>query len=126
MMKWEDRKDFKSCVLMWAEKLEVKIQSVYLRPMKNKWASCSSCGHLNFNDELLNIERHLGEYVIVHELLHLRTPNHGTLWKSYMNTYMSGWEDMDKKLGMMVTKFEISESDLIHHRDTEKKVIGCR
>src|SRR3972149_11005743 len=98
MTKWEDRKDFKSSVLTWAEKLEIEVQSVYLRPMKNKWASCSTNGHLNFNDELLNIERILGEYVIVHELMHFRTPNHGSLWKSFMNAYMPEWELLDNKL----------------------------
>ena len=98
MTKWEDRKEFKSSVLTWAEKLEIEVQSVYLRPMKNKWASCSTNGHLNFNDELLNIERKLGEYVIVHELMHFRTPNHGSLWKSFMNAYMPDWKVFDNKL----------------------------
>ena len=98
MTKWEDKKDFKSSVLTWAEKLEIEVHSVYLRPMKNKWASCSTNGHLNFNDELLNIERILGEYVIVHELMHFRTPNHGSLWKSFMNAYMPDWELLDNKL----------------------------
>ena len=98
MTNWEDRKEFKTSVLTWADRLEIKVQSVYLRPMKNKWASCSTNGRLNFNDELLNIERELGEYVIVHELMHLRTPNHGSLWKSYMNAYMPGWEVLDNKL----------------------------
>ena len=98
MTKWEDRKDFKSSVLTWAEKLEIEVQSVYLRPMKNKWASCSTNGHLNFNDELLNIERILGEYVIVHELMHFRTPNHGSLWKSFMNAYMPDWQLLENTL----------------------------
>ena len=98
MTKWEDKKDFKSSVLTWAEKLEIDVHSVYLRPMKNKWASCSTNGHLNFNDELLNIERILGEYVIVHELMHFRTPNHGSLWKSFMNAYMPDWQLLDNKL----------------------------
>ncbi len=98
MTKWEDKKDFKSSILTWAEKLEIEVHSVYLRPMKNKWASCSTNGHLNFNDELLNIEKKLGEYVIVHELMHFRTPNHGLLWKNYMNAYMPDWELLDNKL----------------------------
>ena len=98
MAKWKDRDDFKASVHAWAEKLEIKIVSVALRPMKNKWASCSTSGNLNFNDELLGMERKLGEYVILHELMHLRTPNHGALWKSYMNAYMPEWEKYDEKL----------------------------
>jgi predicted metal-dependent hydrolase len=75
--------------------------------MKNKWASCSTSGHLNFNDELIGIEKSLGEYVIVHELLHFRTPNHGPLWKSYMSAYLPQWETLDKRL-KKVTQRELS------------------
>jgi len=98
MANGKDRDDFKAAVHTWGEKLEIKIVSVTIRPMKNKWASCSTIGNLNFNDDLLNIDRKLGEYVILHELMHIRTPNHGALWKSYMNAYMPGWEMYDEKL----------------------------
>lgn len=98
MGKWADKKAFKTCVMEWAEKLEVKVRMLCLRPMSNKWASCSTNGHLNFNDDLLKIDKKLGEYVIVHELVHFRVPNHGKLWKSYMKAYMPGWEKLDAHL----------------------------
>ena len=60
----KDKKDFKQAVYAWAEKLGIKVESIYLRPMKNKWASCSTNGHLNFNDELTGIDKILGEYVM--------------------------------------------------------------
>lgn len=101
MVKWLDRDDFKASVHAWANKLEIKVEQIYLRPMKNKWASCSSNGHLNFNDELLTLDKKLGEYVILHELMHIRTPNHGALWKSYMNAYMPDWEKIDSSLKMI-------------------------
>ena len=98
MGKWADKKAFKACVMEWAEKLEVKVRTLCLRPMSNKWASCSTNGHLNFNDELMKIDEKLGEYVIIHELVHFYVPNHGKLWKSYMNAYMPGWEKLDAQL----------------------------
>jgi predicted metal-dependent hydrolase len=104
MKAWKDKKDFKQAVYIWAEKLGIKVESIYLRPMKNKWASCSTNGHLNFNDELTGIDKILGEYVMVHELLHFRTPNHGPLWKSYMNAYLPDWEKMDKRLRIETRK----------------------
>jgi predicted metal-dependent hydrolase len=36
----------------------------------------------------------LQDYVIVHELLHLRAPNHGKLWKSAMRGYLGEWEEL--------------------------------
>ena len=49
--------------------------------MSKKWASCSPLmGTVSFNAELLQEPRDFGEAVIVHELLHLITPNHGRLF----------------------------------------------
>mgnify|MGYP001559471170 FL=1 len=79
MTYWRDREEFKLRVLEWAVKLHVPIKILSLRRMKGKWASCSTGGNLTFNVELLGMERKLGDYVIVHELLHFNVPNHGKL-----------------------------------------------
>lgn len=81
-----------------AQKMEVDLKSLYIRPMKNKWASCSTDGNLNFNKELIQIEKDLGEYVIVHEMLHFKVPNHGKLWKSLMRAYLGDYEEMEERL----------------------------
>ena len=53
---------------------------------------------LSFNDELLGMERDLGDYVIVHELLHFSVPNHGKLWKSLMRAYLGDYEHIAARL----------------------------
>lgn len=98
MRRWRDRQEFKACVVEWSDKLGVKVLSLYVRPMGRKWASCSSAGTLSFNDELLGIDRALGEYVIVHELLHFSVPNHGKLWKSLMRAYLGDYEGLEEQL----------------------------
>lgn len=98
MNKWKDKAEFKACVLGFAQKMQIKVHSLAMRPMKNKWASCSTDGNLNFNSELLEIKRELGEYVIVHELLHFNIPNHGKLWKSLMSAYVKDWQQLDNEL----------------------------
>jgi predicted metal-dependent hydrolase len=98
MEKWQDKAAFKTCVHEYAKKMNVSVKSLYLRPMKNKWASCSTDGNLNFNKELLDIDKDLGEYVIVHELLHFNVPNHGKLWKSLMTAYLGDYEKLEKRL----------------------------
>ncbi|MCX7048193.1 MAG: M48 family metallopeptidase [Candidatus Sumerlaeota bacterium] len=95
---WRDKEEFKACVLEWAAKLGVQAHGLYVRPMRNKWASCSTAGTLSFNDELLGMERDLGEYVIVHELLHFSVPNHGKLWKSLMRAYVGDYERLEARL----------------------------
>ena len=98
MAHWKNKEEFKGRVKHWAEKLDIEIQSLALRPMKNKWASCSTNGNLNFNTELLGLHRKVGEYVIVHELLHFVVPHHGKLWKSLMRAYLGDYEKLDAKL----------------------------
>lgn len=95
---WRDKEDFKSGVFEWAAKLDVRVRRLYVRPMSNKWASCSTAGILSFNDDLLEMERDLGNYVIVHELLHFSIPNHGKLWKSLMRAHLGEHENFDARL----------------------------
>ena len=92
MKTWCDKEDFKARVMEWANKLGVKTRTVALRPMRNKWASCSTEGNLNFNAKLLGLDREIGDYVIVHELLHFSVPNHGRLWKSLMRAHLGDFE----------------------------------
>ena len=92
------RDEFKERVHEWAKKLDVRVQSVALRPMKNKWASCSTTGALNFNSELLDYDRDIADYVIVHELLHFFVPNHGKLWKSLMRAHLGDHERLGRQL----------------------------
>ncbi len=71
----QSKEEFKARVREWAGKLEVRVQSLAVRPMKSKWASCSTNGNLNFNAQLLTLDEELVDYVIVHELLHFFVPN---------------------------------------------------
>ena len=102
MNAWHDKEEFKERVLEWAEKLGIKAKSLAVRPMQNKWASCSTAGNLNFNAELLWLDREVGDYVIVHELLHFFVPNHGRLWKSLMRAHLGDYELSKKRLESMV------------------------
>jgi predicted metal-dependent hydrolase len=82
----------------WAARLEVRVRAVTIRRMQTKWASCSTAGRLTFDESLLSKSRDLQDYVIVHELLHLRVPNHGKLWKSLMRAYLGDYEALEARL----------------------------
>ena len=92
------KRAFKQRVRHWAVKLDVKIVRLGVRPMRNKWASCSTNGHLNFNNELLGLDDELWDYVIAHELLHFFVPNHGKLWKSLMKVHLGDYERLESSL----------------------------
>ena len=94
----DKKRAFKQRVRHWADKLDVKVVWLGVRPMRNKWASCSTAGHLNFSDELPDLKPELWDYVIVHELLHFSVPNHGKLWKSLMRAHLGDYERLEQRL----------------------------
>jgi predicted metal-dependent hydrolase len=94
----QDKDLFKERVRNWAGKLGVAIRSLTVRPMKTKWASCTTDGRLTFNSDLFGLDEQLVDYVIVHELLHFAVPNHGKLWKSLMRAHLGEYEAQERKL----------------------------
>jgi hypothetical protein len=81
--------EFKREVKEWAEKIGVEVKEIHLRGMKRKWASCSSKGRLTFDTSLMKKPMKARAEVILHELLHLKYPNHGRVFKILLNTYLS-------------------------------------
>jgi predicted metal-dependent hydrolase len=59
--------------------------------MRHKWGSCSSKGVVTLAADLADQEQEFQEFVTVHELLHLRIPNHGRLFKALMTAYIPNW-----------------------------------
>lgn len=92
--KWKPLEDaiskdvFKAEVQAWAKRIEVQPKEIHIRPMKNKWGSCSTNGRLTFDTALLYQHADFRKRVIVEELLHLRLPNHGKLFKSLLKAYL--------------------------------------
>lgn len=80
----------KSEVRTWAKRIGVIPREIHVRPMKRKWASCSSSGRLTFSTDLLCQPAYFRAEVIVHELLHLKIPNHGPLFRALMRAYLAG------------------------------------
>lgn len=127
MSSWRDKEEFKARVLEWADKLSVKTRSLAVRPMRKKWASCSTAGNLNFNADLMEMDREIGDYVIVHELLHFAVPNHGRLWKSLMRAHLGNYEAIEemlrgKKYSSCRPNFEATDAgrDLVVCKDVEE------
>ena len=84
---------FKDEVVTWARRIGFEPQEIRIRPMKTKWASCSSSGRLTFNSEILSQPAQFRAEAIVHELLHLKVPNHGKLFKELMKALLASEGD---------------------------------
>ena len=66
--------------------------------MTSQWGSCSVDGHLSFNTHLVKVPEPLVEYVVLHELCHLKVHNHGPRFYSLMREYMPDWEARRREL----------------------------
>lgn len=80
---------FKAEVRAWAKRIGVQPREIHVRPMKRKWASCSSNGRVTFDRDLLRQPAQFRAEVIIHELLHLKIPNHGRLFRTLLRLYLS-------------------------------------
>lgn len=83
-------KEFKKYVYFWSDKLGLngKIKEIHIRKMKTKIASCSNNGRLTFDKNILNEDIKKIDEIIVHELLHLKYPNHSKMFKAMFNYYI--------------------------------------
>ena len=83
----------------WEPILGVKAGSVVYRNMKSKWGSCQSrTGRICINTRLALYPPECLEYVVVHELCHLREANHGPAFHRLLDTYMPDWKSRRAKL----------------------------
>jgi len=96
--RWHDAEELRWATRHWAARIGVKPTRIQLRPMSSKWASISTAGRLTLNTELLTLPKPLGEFVIVHELVHLLAPNHGRVFKSFMHAYLPDWQAREREL----------------------------
>lgn len=96
--RWQDTEEIRWAVQHWATKIGVRSPQVHMRSMKRKWASMSTVGRLTLDTHLLEVPKPLGEFVIVHELVHLLAPNHGRVFKSFMLAYLPDWENKEAEL----------------------------
>lgn len=89
---WRDDQEFRETCLRWAERIGVEPAAVRFAPLRRKWASCSRGGVLTFSSDLLTECRKFGEAVIVHELLHMKVPNHGAVFRALLHAHLPGAE----------------------------------
>ena len=69
----------------------VEPRRIQIRDQRTRWGSCSTHGTLSFNWRLVLAPLEVLDYVVVHELCHLREPNHSSRFWRLVESRRPGW-----------------------------------
>jgi predicted metal-dependent hydrolase len=75
-----------------------KPSGLVIRTMKRRWGSCSGKGIITLSTELIKLDDLYIEYVITHELCHLKQHNHGPEFYKLLSGLFPDWKSVRKEL----------------------------
>ena len=81
-----------------AQQVGVSYRRISVRSQRTRWGSCSSRGNLNFNCLLSLVPTEVFDYVVIHELCHLKEMNHSPKFWSEVETHMPQYRNCKKWL----------------------------
>lgn len=82
----------------WNDYYDFKFNRIFIKNQKTRWGSCSTNRNLSFNYKIILLPRHLADYIIVHELCHLKEFNHS---KRFWNLVAQTFPDHEKLVAQL-------------------------
>jgi hypothetical protein len=81
-----------------AKKLNVPFPEIKLRRMTKRWGSCSKSGDILLNTNLVKASLYCIDYVIMHELCHLKAQTHNDRYYNLLSKYLPDWKRRKERL----------------------------
>lgn len=82
-----------------------ELPPVRLQFMRRQWGSCSPSGRITLNPCLVRAPREAIDYVLLHEVCHLKHHNHSRAFYSTLDRHMPGWRKIKERLDERVEEF---------------------
>lgn len=73
-------------------------KNVAIKNTKTRWGSCSSKGNLNFNYKIIFLPQELADYIVVHELCHLKEMNHSKNFWNLVTKTIPHYKELRQQL----------------------------
>lgn len=106
---WEYKKQARLYIVprveYYAEKFGFNYNKIRITSAVTRWGSCSSKKNLNFSYRLILTPKEMVDYVIVHELCHLRQMNHSKKFWKEVGTIMPDYKRREQRLKKNSYKF---------------------
>lgn len=82
------------------------IKTIRIKSQKSRWGSCSSKGNLNFNWRIILMPDALFDYIIVHELCHLKQLNHSKQYWDLVKAILLDYKERERSIKQNRNQFE--------------------
>lgn len=86
----------------WQERLDVQPNKLFIQEMTRKWGSCNpKSRNIRLNTQLAQKPKGCLEYVVLHELAHLRVPSHGEEFVALLDSHLPDWQERRRLLNSL-------------------------
>lgn len=90
--------DFARRLELFSTRLGIKLSGLYLSNAQSRWGSCNSKGEIRINWRLLQAHPHIINYVICHELAHLKEMNHSPRFWAVVESLHPDYKNAERAL----------------------------
>lgn len=81
--------------MAWATKIRVNPTQIVITELETKWGSCAPDGVITLARDLVDMPEEFQDYVVVHELLHLRYRSHGRAFAAMITALVPTWRELE-------------------------------
>jgi predicted metal-dependent hydrolase len=82
----------------WSETIGLSAKDIKFRKLSKRWGSCTRDNEVIINFDAIKLPFTLIDYIVVHELVHIRHKDHSKDFYKELSRYFPGWEELDDKL----------------------------
>ena len=88
-------------VELWSKKMGTEYALLHFRKQTKRWGSCTPRNNIVINTEAIKLPFSLIDYLIVHELCHVKYKDHSKVFWAEVSKYLRNWKNLDERIRVM-------------------------